>query len=124
MGSRPLEEVPDGRSIFVDTNILIYHLLEDELYGASCRNFLRRVENRSVTAFTSPIVAAETLFIYLRAWVVKNKKVVCQISSRLAVITLDPRAGLNIRMPHPHSSRIRMISRLAQFSGKPSIIAR
>jgi hypothetical protein len=50
-------------------------------------------------------------------------KVICQISSCLAVIALDPRAGLNIRMPHLHSSRIRMISRLAQFSGKPSIIA-
>lgn len=75
MGSRPLGEVPDGTSIFVDTNILIYHLLEDELYGASCRDFLRRVEARSVKAFTSPIVAAETLFIYLRAWIIQNKKI-------------------------------------------------
>jgi predicted nucleic acid-binding protein len=28
-----------------------------------------------VTAFTSPIVAAETLFVYLRAWIITNKKV-------------------------------------------------
>ena len=67
MASRPLEEVPDGIHIFVDTNILIYHLLDDDLYGASCRAFLQRVEARSVTAFTSPIVAAERLFVYLRA---------------------------------------------------------
>ena len=61
MASRPLEEVPDGIRIFVDTNILIYHLLDDDLYGASCRDFLQRVEAQSVTAFTSPIVAAEML---------------------------------------------------------------
>ena len=75
MESKSLEEVPDSTSIFVDTNILIYHLLEDEIYGASCRDFLRRVETRSVTACTSPIVVAETLFISLRAWIIENKKV-------------------------------------------------
>ena len=73
MASRPLEEVPDGIRIFVDTNILIYHLLDDDLYGASCRAFLQRVEAQSVTALTSPIVAAETLFVYLRAWIITNK---------------------------------------------------
>jgi predicted nucleic acid-binding protein len=75
MANRPLEEVPDGIRIFVDTNILIYHLLDDDLYGASCRAFLQRVEARSVTAFTSPIVAAETLFVYLRAWIITNKNI-------------------------------------------------
>ena len=58
MGIKPLRDVPDGVSIFVDTNILIYHLLEDELYGATCRDFLKRVETRSVAAFTSPVVAS------------------------------------------------------------------
>ena len=75
MGIRPLRDAPDGVSILVDTNILIYHLLEDELYGATCRDFLKRVETRSVAAFTSPVVASETLFIYLRSWIVKNKKI-------------------------------------------------
>ncbi len=75
MASRPLRDVSDGLRIFVDTNILIYHLFEDELYGSSCRDFLKRVEARSVAAFTSPIVASETLFIYLRSWIIKNKKI-------------------------------------------------
>ena len=75
MASRALRDVPDGLSIFVDTNILIYHLLEDELYGANCRDFIRRVESRSVIALTSPVVVSETLFIYLRAWIIKNKKI-------------------------------------------------
>ncbi|HEV8718951.1 MAG TPA: PIN domain-containing protein [Candidatus Binatia bacterium] len=75
MGSRPLHEVPDGTPIFVDTNILIYHLLDDELYGLSCRDFLTRVEDRVVTAFTSPIVISDTLFIYLRSWIIKNKQI-------------------------------------------------
>ena len=74
MAIRRLRDIPDGLRIFVDTNILVYHLLEDELYGASCRDFLNRVETGSVVAFTSPIVASETLFIYLRAWIIQNKK--------------------------------------------------
>jgi predicted nucleic acid-binding protein len=75
MAIRELRDISDGLRIFVDTNILVYHLLEDELYGASCRDFLKRVETGSVLAFTSPIVASETLFIYLRAWIIQNKKI-------------------------------------------------
>ena len=75
MAIRPLRDVPVGSSIFVDTNILVYHLLEDELYGTNCRDFLKRVETGSLVAFSSPIVVSETLFIYLRAWVIQNKKI-------------------------------------------------
>ena len=75
MAIRPLRDVSGGLLIFVDTNILVYHLLEDELYGASCRDFLKRVETRSVVAFTSPVVVSETLFIYLRTWIITNKKI-------------------------------------------------
>ena len=75
MAIRPLRDVSGGLLIFVDTNILVYHLLEDELYGASCRDFLKRVETRSVVAFTSPIVVSETLFIYLHTRIIKNKKI-------------------------------------------------
>jgi predicted nucleic acid-binding protein len=85
---RRLGDVSDGLRIFVDTNILIYHLLDDELYGTTCRDFFKRVETRSVLAFTSPIVASETLFIYLRAWIIQNKKSLpkgcCAISSAIA----------------------------------------
>jgi predicted nucleic acid-binding protein len=76
MAIRRLGDVSDGLRIFVDTNILVYHLLEDELYGSSCRDFLDRVETGSVVAFASPIMASETLFIYLRAWIIQNKKIV------------------------------------------------
>lgn len=75
MPIRPLTDVPTGSRIFVDSNILIYHLLDDELYGETCRGFLRRVDLGAVTAFTSPIVVSETLFIYLRAWIIQNKKI-------------------------------------------------
>ncbi|MBI5745740.1 MAG: PIN domain-containing protein [Nitrospirae bacterium] len=75
MENKALEKASPGVSIFVDTNILIYHLLEDELYGVSCKNFLKRVEEKELTAFTSPIVIAESLFIYLRVWIIKHKKI-------------------------------------------------
>jgi hypothetical protein len=45
------------------------------------------VETGSVVAFTSPIVASETLFIYLRAFIIQNKTIVpkgcCAISSAI-----------------------------------------
>lgn len=75
MESKKLEDVPPKMSIFVDTNILIYHLLEDELYGESCRKFLKRVEEKDVTGFISPAVASETLFLYLRFWIIQEKKI-------------------------------------------------
>lgn len=75
MGNRSLEDAPPGSSIFVDSNILIYHLLDDELYSSSCRNFLKRIENNELKAYVSPIIIAETLFIYLRFWIIKHKKI-------------------------------------------------
>ena len=75
MAIRRLGDVSDGLRISVDTNILVYHLLDDELYGTSCRTFFKRVETGSVSAFTSPIVVSQILFIYLRAWIIQNKKI-------------------------------------------------
>lgn len=75
MENSTLAEVPHGSSIFVDSNILLYHLLEDELYGESCKIFLKQVEENELTALTSPIVIAETLFLYLRFWIIKQKEV-------------------------------------------------
>lgn len=75
MENRTLEVILPGTSIFIDSNILIYHLLEDELYGASCKNFLKRVEEKELKALTSPIVITETLFLYLRFWIIEHKKV-------------------------------------------------
>ncbi len=75
MESKTLNDASPGVSIFIDTNILVYHLLEDEFYGASCRNFLKQVEGKELTTFTSPIVVAESLFIYLRFWIIRHKKI-------------------------------------------------
>ena len=72
MENKTLDEVSSNMSIFVDTNILVYHLLEDELYGESCKNFLERVEEKEVTAFISPVVVSETLFIYIRSWIIRK----------------------------------------------------
>lgn len=75
MENKKLEDVPIRLAIFVDTNILIYHLLEDELYGESCLRFLKRVEGKDVMAFISPLVTSEVLFLYLRFWIIKEKKI-------------------------------------------------
>lgn len=75
MENRLLEEVLPGTSVFVDSNILIYHLLDDELYGTSSKNLLKRIEEKELKAFISPITINETLFIYLRFWIITHKTV-------------------------------------------------
>ena len=51
-----LEDLPDGASIFVDANILIYHFS-----GTSweCQAFLQRCESRQLEAFTGVHIVLE-----------------------------------------------------------------
>ncbi|MDH3598272.1 MAG: hypothetical protein OEU26_01390 [Candidatus Tectomicrobia bacterium] len=51
-----LEELPDGAPIFVDANILIYHISGLSL---ECRAFLQRCESRQVEAFTGVHIVLE-----------------------------------------------------------------
>lgn len=45
-------DVPDGERCFLDANILYYCYVETPLLSVSCRNFMRRVQNGSLEAFT------------------------------------------------------------------------
>jgi predicted nucleic acid-binding protein len=67
-----LSAFPAGESIFVDSNILTYHLLNDPLYGSSCKGFLQRMENGEFEGVISPIVVSETLFNLIKAIVLKE----------------------------------------------------
>lgn len=67
-----LAEVPSGSKIFVDTNILTYHLLKDPIYGAICKQFIERVENGDIAGFVSPVVISETTYNFIKAYIVRK----------------------------------------------------
>jgi predicted nucleic acid-binding protein len=54
-----LDDVPVGESIFLDANLLVYHFAAHPVFGARCTDFVKRVQNNDVTAFTSTHVLSE-----------------------------------------------------------------
>jgi len=56
-----LSELPSGSQIFIDANIFVYHFGGEDALADACTEFLLRVENRDVRAFTSTMVLAEVL---------------------------------------------------------------
>ncbi len=75
MAAGNLSSIPSGEKVYVDSNILTYHILIDPVYGESCRAFINRVEDGEIDGYISPIVVSETLFNFIKASVVKQYNV-------------------------------------------------
>jgi predicted nucleic acid-binding protein len=73
MGLQSLTSLEKSEKVFVDSNILIYHLTQDELYGELSRNFLKRIEEGELSGYTSPVVVSEVLFMFIKAWIMGHK---------------------------------------------------
>ena len=102
MSRSALSALPSGEKIFIDSNILTYHLLKDPLHGKICKEFLRRLENREFDGFISPIIVSETLFNFIKADIVvdyrvKPKEVVPFLKANPEAITkIDFRSALDL----------------------------
>ena len=53
-----LDRLPSGVSVFIDSNIFLYHFLD---LAPSCSEFFSRVKQRDLRAYTSTIVLSEVL---------------------------------------------------------------
>jgi len=82
-----LEEIPSGTSVFIDSNIFIYHFLD---ISQSCTDFLCRVEDEEVVGYTSTVVLAEVLHRLMIAEVVEKYNT----KSREAVRLLKEKPGI------------------------------
>jgi predicted nucleic acid-binding protein len=51
--------LPNGASVFVDANTLIYAVIAHPVYGAACKLLVDRVEHRDLNGFTSAHVLSE-----------------------------------------------------------------
>lgn len=56
-----------GERVFVDSNILTYHLLNHPIYGIACRNLIQSIQDGKCQGFITPIVISETLFNFIKA---------------------------------------------------------
>jgi predicted nucleic acid-binding protein len=54
-----LSSIPQGQSVFVDANTLIYHFAADPMYGVACTDFVRRFERQEIVAICSTHVVAD-----------------------------------------------------------------
>jgi len=87
-----LSSIPYGEKVFIDSNILTYHLLNDPVYGMRCKDFIKRTENNEYEGFISPIIVSEVLFNFIKATIVKTygikpKEVVFFLKSNPKVIS-------------------------------------
>lgn len=57
-----LQEIEDGKTVFLDSNIFIYEFSSHEKYGEACLKFLQRVENTDILGVTSVGVLDEVLY--------------------------------------------------------------
>lgn len=60
-----------GERVFVDSNILTYHLLNHPVYGTACRNLIQGIQDGEWQGFITPIVISETLFNFIKADIFK-----------------------------------------------------
>ena len=60
-----LSALPSSEKVFVDSNILTYHLFNDPVHGKRCKEFIGRAENDDFEGFISPIIVSETLFNFI-----------------------------------------------------------
>jgi predicted nucleic acid-binding protein len=47
-----LANIPAGVAVFVDANTFVYHFTADAVFGASCTNFLDRIDNGDIQGVT------------------------------------------------------------------------
>ncbi|MCK4417223.1 MAG: PIN domain-containing protein [Candidatus Latescibacteria bacterium] len=73
MGLQSLTSLEKSEKVFVDSNILIYHLTQDELYGELSRNFLKRIEEGELPGYTAPVVVSGVLFMFIKVWIMGHK---------------------------------------------------
>lgn len=48
-------------TIFIDANIFLFHVFDDEKHGKAATSFLTRIENEETKALTSSLVVDEVL---------------------------------------------------------------
>ncbi len=69
-----LSRLPSDTYVFVDSNIFLYVFFKHSVYGDSCREFLKRIENGEVLGFIDEFVQNEVFHKLMVAAVASRKR--------------------------------------------------
>jgi len=62
-----LEDMQRGSMVFIDTNIITYHLSGHNIFGGTSRNFLKGVESAEYESYVNDVVLSEVLLNYIKS---------------------------------------------------------
>jgi predicted nucleic acid-binding protein len=106
-----LKDLPNGDRIFVDANIFLSEIFEEEETVDECADFLERIKNHGVEGFTSIIVINE---VFHRTAVAEAKKVFNIPLQKIATfLKKNPESFKSLKKPWEAVENINRISNLA-----------
>jgi predicted nucleic acid-binding protein len=88
-----LEDMQRGSKVFIDTNIITYHLSGHSVFGGACRNFLKGIESAEYESYVTDVVLSEVLLNYVKSELfklrgIKPHRVVQKIKREPSLIRL------------------------------------
>ena len=85
-------DLPNHCEVFVDANIFVYHFCGPTIFTDSCMQFLQRVEEGGLSAFTSTLVLAETL----------HRMMIIEAATKLQI---EPKIAVHHLKTHPNDAK-------------------
>lgn len=62
-----LKDIHSGSKVFIDSNIITYHLSGHSIFGGACRNFLKGVERGEYESYVNDVVLSEVLSNFIKS---------------------------------------------------------
>jgi predicted nucleic acid-binding protein len=89
-----LEDMQRGSMVFIDTNIITYHLSGHNIFGGTSRNFLKGVESAEYESYINDVVLSEVLLNYVKSELfrrrgIKPHRVVREIKREPSLLGLE-----------------------------------
>jgi predicted nucleic acid-binding protein len=67
MREMKLKDIQKGSKVFIDTNIITYHLSGHSVFGEESRNFLKGVERGEYESYANDVVLSEVLLNFIKS---------------------------------------------------------
>jgi predicted nucleic acid-binding protein len=70
-----LKDLPKRSEIFIDSNVFTYYLSGHEIFGVTCKNFLRLIERGECKGYVNDVVISEVLLNFLKSELFRLRKI-------------------------------------------------
>jgi predicted nucleic acid-binding protein len=62
-----LRDINSSSKVFIDSNIITYHLSGHSVFGEACRNFLKKVEMGQYECYVNGVVLSEVILNFMKS---------------------------------------------------------